>query len=265
MASHVIDKGLFEFLLKQKIKTPEDLLSSIAKYPSKNRRPYSFAMYYWSALGFKVPRCTEQDIKMLIFEFDNIMFAWNRLKLKRPCFPYAFLFTKLVDHGKQYSEGLKQFPKFLRKLRCDKRRVRYEKLFQKCLNYNFENIYQIYDKMKEEKVDENEIEIDKSEIICRDIINNQQTMSPYDAKGIYKTQAEIDRAIANGTFRIEKTIHVDKNGRIFFLVYDKQTTQLAAEKQKQISLQNLRLQKLQQSKLLQTSKLDKLLKQKLAV
>ena len=65
-------------------------------------------------------------------------------------------------------------------------------------------------------------------------------MSPYDAKGIYKTQAEIDRAIANGNFQIEKTIYVDKNGTIFFLVYDK-PTKLATEKQSQVSMQNMRI------------------------
>lgn len=267
MASHAVDEGLFEFLLKQKIDTPMDLLSCISKYPSKNRRPYSFAMYYWSALGKKVPRCTEQDIKMLVFQFDNIMFAWNRLGMKRPCFPYAFLFTKLVEHGDLYSAGLKQFPMFLRKLRCEKRRARYEKLFKKCINFDFTKIYEIYDKSKmEQKIDENEVEVeDKSEIVCREIIHNKKTMSPYDAKGIYKTQAEIDTAIANGTFRIEKTIHVDKNGTIFFLVYDKQTTKLAAEKQGEVSMRDLRIQELQQNKLRQASKLNNMLKRHAAL
>ena len=118
----------------------------------------------------------------------------------------------------------------------------------------------------EQKIDENEVEIeDKSEIVCREIIHNKKTMSPYDAKGIYKTQKEIDQAIANGTFQIEKTIHVDRNGQIFFLAYDRPKTELAAEKQRKISMRQMRLQKLQQSKLRQTSKLNKLHEQKLTV
>jgi len=266
MTSYVVEQGLYEFLQKQKIETPQDLLYHISKYPSKkNRRPYSFAMYYWSAIGKPVPRCTEQDIKMLVFQFDNIMFAWNRLKLKRPCFPYAYLFTKLVEINNKYSSGLKQFPMFLRKLRCEKRRARYDKLFEKCINFDFDKIYQIYDKM-EQKVDENEVEIeDKSEIICREIIDNKKTMSPYDAKGVYKTQAEIDQAVENGNFQIEKTIHIDKNGQIFFLAYDRPKTNMAAEKQRKASMRKMQLQKLQQSKLQQTSKLNKLLEQKLTI
>ena len=110
----------------------------------------------------------------------------------------------------------------------------------------------------EKKVDENEVEIeDKSEIYCREIIENKKTMSPYDAKGVYKTQAEIDRAIANGTFSIAKTMHVDKNGNIFFLVYDK----AKLESQEEIHLRKLQLQKRQKIKLEQAQKLNRLLMQ----
>ena len=45
-------------------------------------------------------------------------------------------------------------------------------------------------------------------------------MSPYDAKGVYKTKAEVDAAVRNGTFDVAKTMYVDNSGRIFFLALD---------------------------------------------
>ena len=258
LASHNVEKDLFEFLEKKKINTPQELLHWISKFPTKTRRPYSFAMYYWAALGKEVPRCTEQDIKKLVFEFDNIMFAWHRLGFKKPCFPYAFLFKKLVARGTMYSDGIKAFAPFLRDLKCIRRRERYDKIFKKCISFDFKNICPIYDKMDEKKVDANEIEIeDKSEIYCREIIENKKTMSPYDAKGVYKTQAEIDRAIANGTFSIAKTMHVDKNGNIFFLVYDKKKL----ESKESIRMRELQLQERQKRQLEQAQKLNRLLMQ----
>ena len=117
-ATHKIDETLVKYLKEQNIKTPTELLGAIAKYPAKGRRPYQFSMFYWKALGFPVPRCTDQDVDLLVREFDNILFAWERFRFKRPKFPYSFLFRKLVAAGTQYSTGIKQFIPFVRKLRC---------------------------------------------------------------------------------------------------------------------------------------------------
>ena len=42
----------------------------------------------------------------------------------------------------------------------------------------------------------------------------------YDAKNVYRSQAEIDRDIKRGQFKIEKTFTTDLNGTLFFLCYD---------------------------------------------
>jgi len=260
-ASHIIDEKLMEYLKKRKIDTPEELLSTIAKFPSRGRRPYQFAMFYWYALGKPVPRCTDDDVRMLTFEFDNIQTAWNRLNIKKPCFPYVFILEKLVQAPK-YSKGVKAFVPFLRKLRCPKRRVRYEQLFQKCRQLDLENLdYRqlslTYDKM-EEKVDTNETK----SIITREMCRGD-TMSPYDAKGVYKTQQEVDRAVRNGTFDVAKTMFVDKNNNIFFLAYE--VNDMEGKKQKSMDMQKLSLQDAQQVKLDQTQKLDEMLRQQAAL
>jgi len=254
-ASHTIDAKLMEYLKKLKIDTPEELLSAIGKFPSKGRRPYQFAMFYWYALGKPVPRCTDADVRMLVYEFDQIQTAWNRLNIKRPCFPYVFVLEKLVEAAK-YSKGVKAFVPFLRKLRCPKRRVRYEKLFRKCIELNLDVLeYRkdspTYDKM-EEKIDENEVEITRE--TCRG-----DTMSPYDAKGVYKTQEEVDRAVKNGTFDVAKTMFVDKNNNIFFLAYE--VNDMEGKKQKSMDMRELSLQESQQMELEQTQRLNELLRQ----
>ena len=107
----------------------------------------------------------------------------------------------------------------------------------------------------DEKIDENEI--DNSEIVCREICRGD-TMSPYDAKGVYKTQAEVDRAVKNGTFNIAKTMYVDKNNNIFFLAY--QRNELETKKQKQISVQKMQFPDTQQIQLDKAQKLDEMLR-----
>ena len=97
----------------------------------------------------------------------------------------------------------------------------------------------------------------KSTIVCREICNGK-TMSPYDARGVYKTQSEVDRAVRNGTFDISKTMYVDRNNRIFFLAYEK--NELEKTKQKQISMQKMQFPNSQQMELDQTQKLDQLLR-----
>ena len=72
---------------------------------------------------------------------------------------------------------------------------------------------------EEETKEVEEIPESKQEIYCREICRGDR-MSPYDAKGVYKTKAEVDRAIRDGTFDIAKTMYVDKNNNIFFLAYD---------------------------------------------
>ena len=47
-------------------------------------------------------------------------------------------------------------------------------------------------------------------------------ISPYDVKRVYKTEDEINRAIAKGTFTHSKLMHMNWNDKnVFFLCYDK--------------------------------------------
>ena len=110
LATHNVNPKLMEFLKKREINNPDDLLDAISAFPIKGRRPYSYAMFYWKALGFEVPRCTDADVRLLTREFDEMFFAWERLNLKRPKFPYAYLFRKLVQSNEQYSEGAQTRP-----------------------------------------------------------------------------------------------------------------------------------------------------------
>ncbi len=114
MATHNVNSNLMSYLKKRKVDTPAQLLQAIAVFPTKGRRPYSYAMYYWKALGNEVPQCTDADVRLITAEFDNIFFAWERLQLKRPKFPYAFLFRKLVGTNTAYSKGARELVPFMR-------------------------------------------------------------------------------------------------------------------------------------------------------
>ena len=225
--THEIDSDLMNFLKKQKVETPQDLLQKMSEWKTKSRRPYSHAMQYWRALEKPVPHCTDEDVTLLVRTFDEILFAWERLRIKNPRFPYSWLFTRLVSSDPRYSAGMRALVPFLRKLRCKKRNARYEELFQKCKNFDYLNIYEqvhIKEEMNEEKIDENEIVVDEQEIdeypeqiVTREVIRNPKSISPYDVKGKYKSDAEMKQALANGNFQIEKCFHTDNHGNFYIL------------------------------------------------
>lgn len=140
MAHYNIDAKLVEHLKKFNIKTPEQLLAGIAQYPKKRpRKPYIYAPYYWIALGKDLPKMTENDIRMLNLAFDQIFFAWHRLHVTGPHFPYSYLMRKIVADSTEYSSNLRFLMRFLRVLRCRSRRLRYDKLFQVCKNLDLKN------------------------------------------------------------------------------------------------------------------------------
>ena len=134
---YTLDKSLVSWLKNAEsegtLKTPEDLLFHIAQYPvSKNqRRPYLYAMYYWRALGKEIPRIETQELDQLCQEFDCIFFAFRRLNLPKPDFPYAYLFRKIVETG-AYSKDVVMMTRFVRKLQCQVRQKRYHELYLKC-------------------------------------------------------------------------------------------------------------------------------------
>ena len=85
--------------------------------------------------------------------------------------------------------------------------------------------------MEEEKIDETELTISTLErekpkptsegqyIFKREVLPARE-INVFDAKNVYRSQAEIDRDIKRGKFKIEKTFTTDANGNLFFLCYD---------------------------------------------
>ena len=264
LATHNVDGELLAYLKEQNIQNPEELLAAISKYHTKGRRPYQFAMYYWKALGKPVPRCTEQDIDLLVREFDEILFAWERHRFKKPKFPYSFLFRKIVAANPRYTDGIRKFIPFVRKLRCQQRRERYEKLFNICNNFEYKNVRMIYETNMDEKTDEVEPSSKGQEIFYREICSGKRK-SVYDVQGIYKSQREIDDAVKRGDFNIAKTMHVGKNGEFYFLCYQdgdyvKNKANLETEKQKPVSVRKMQVQDTQSLELSPAQKLDKMLR-----
>ena len=264
IASHNIDPKLLTYLKKQNINKPEDLLTSIGSYSTKGRRPYQFAMYYWKALGKPLPRCTDRDVDLLIREFDEILFAWERHRFKNPKFPYSYLFRQLVENNSRYSDGIKKFVPFVRQLRCAKRKERYDKLFKICSEFEYKNLHITYE-MDNSDVD---TEINKVEptskgqqIFYREICSGKRR-NVYDTPGIYKSQREIDEAIKRGDFNIAKTMYVAPNGEFYFLCYENGNyvkDDVETKKQGKIPVQNVQIQNTQSLESYQASKLDQLL------
>ncbi len=87
------------------------------------------------------------------------------------------------------------------------------------------------------------------------MVKHPKTLSPYDCFGVYKTRAEVNAAIRNGTFEIAKTMHVDKNGEFYFLTYGP----VEKKKRKQVSMSGLSLSDTQSQQLSEARTLSALL------
>lgn len=221
LATHNADPDLMIFLRTRKIKTPQDLLGEISLYPTAGRRPYCYAMYYWVALGFERPICTDEDVRQLTRDFDHIFFAWERLGFQNPKFPYSYTFAKIVTSSKKYSPGMKKMVPFVRYLRCVKRRARYSKLFKLCLKFDYKDVSHRQRKM-DEKIDSSEVDLSQGQTMTRYKNHRQKRLSPYDVRGVYKTAQEVNDAKKRGDFDIAKTMHCDRNGDFFFLTFQQE-------------------------------------------
>ena len=253
MVNYKIDTDLLFFLETRNITDPEGLHQEIGLYPTKGRRPFEAIMYYWLALGFRQPVCTNRDILFLKQDFDQVYFAWERLGLKKPRFPYSFLFRKIVNTmPARYSTGIVQMSRFVRKLRCLKRRNRYDSLFKKCMQYDYLKM------VDDEKIDHCETNIpDLSVVYSREKVSKPHYLSPYDVRGVYKSQKEIDAAKRRGDFNIAKTMHLAKNGNFYFLSYENEND-LGSKKQEQVSMQNLQVSNAQQVQLDEALQLNRM-------
>ena len=76
-----VDDNLVKFLKTKEIETPEKLFLEMSLFPCKKRRPFDAIMFYWTALGKSPPQCTEEDIKQLKLDFDNIFFCMGASRI----------------------------------------------------------------------------------------------------------------------------------------------------------------------------------------
>ena len=134
--TYTINPHIIEHLKKMNIETPAQCIDALAKcpMPKQSRRPYMHVVHYWKALGKQPPVVSDTEIQTLLRDFDDILFAWQRLNLPNPQFPYTYLMRQIVAQMSNYSPAMHQLTGFLRVLKCKIRRERYDFLFQKCLH-----------------------------------------------------------------------------------------------------------------------------------
>ena len=52
-----------------------------------------------------------------------------------------------------------------------------------------------------------------------DLPKRANVMDVRDARGVYKSWAEVQAAVKDGTYDIRKTMYVDKRGKVFYLCF----------------------------------------------
>ena len=81
--------------------------------------------------------------------------------------------------------------------------------------------------MSEEKIDETEMTVKPEPssagqyIVSRQNVKHYHDLDPMDVKNVYRSEAQMKRAIKNGTFNISKTMHMDfRTKNIYWLCYE---------------------------------------------
>ena len=52
-----------------------------------------------------------------------------------------------------------------------------------------------------------------------DLPKRANVMDVRDSRGVYKSWAEVQAAVKDGTYDIRKTMYVDKRGKVFYLCF----------------------------------------------
>ena len=118
------------------VHTPEDVIRLISKHvpPKGSRRPYLHAVGYWSAAGKEITFPKQIEINGYIRRFEHIFFARERLGITGPNFPYLTLLELLVADADS-SPQMRFVMRFVRKLRCPRRRCKYTQHYKECVAY----------------------------------------------------------------------------------------------------------------------------------
>jgi hypothetical protein len=131
---HKLNPKLIRHIKSSGAETPEEFVVAISTFETNSRRPYIHVAQYWHACGGALPTLPPKEERFLERMFDGIFFAWARLGIRGPQFPYTTLLQLLVHHFKLGASS-RHLVRFSRVLRCPKRRLRYNMLFEKCVRY----------------------------------------------------------------------------------------------------------------------------------
>ena len=131
---HKLNAMLIRHIKSSGAETPEEFVVAVSTFETSSRRPYIHVTQYWYARGGAMPTLPPHEERFLERMFDAIFFAWARLEIQGPQFPYTTLLQLLVHHF-ALGASSRHLVRFSRVLRCPKRRLRYNILFEKCVAY----------------------------------------------------------------------------------------------------------------------------------
>ena len=114
---------------------PEHFLEYLGSLIIGRRKPYIHVAYYYEALfGVTLPCMPAYEEKLICRMFEEVFFATDRLKLERPTFPMSTLLRLIVDNF-EFSLKTQLVVRFAKRLRCPRRRRRYQEMFARCCEY----------------------------------------------------------------------------------------------------------------------------------
>jgi len=143
VAPHVMHKGLVKFLVQARItgkfEKPEDIIKLIGEYRTTIRKPYIHARTYYEAVfGVTLNTPNELELRFIENTFTEVFYAWERLKLGKPRFPYTTVLRLIVDEF-ALSDETRFLVRFARRLKCEVRTERYARCFKLCIAYIKQN------------------------------------------------------------------------------------------------------------------------------
>ena len=116
--------------------TPEMFLKSMSAW-RHTPRPYIHIVAYWVAAGENITMPRDEELTLLVRSFDYIFFAWKRLGVTGPMFPYVTLLQHIVESSDFFeaSDELCFITRFTKRIRCKRRSEKYLALYKKCVVY----------------------------------------------------------------------------------------------------------------------------------
>lgn len=118
---------------------PETFLDHLLSLDIGRRKPYIHVAYYYEAIfNIKLPLIPAHEEALINRMFKEVFFASDRLQLPGPTFPMSSLLRLIVDHF-EFSLETQTVVRFAKRLRCQRRRRKYRKMFLKCCSYIYKH------------------------------------------------------------------------------------------------------------------------------